>query len=212
MTKGEIRGFTLSFVVQANNYHEMPAFAALGESVNASSVMFIQLGNTGVFTKEDYERRAIHLPTHPEHQQLLEVLQDPALGIPIVDLRNFYGLREKTGAEKSVGRRPTQEALLQAVEVIQTYTEQLGQAGIDGTTVRDEECLAHSKAQIRSALDLVISAARTEQEKDNLRNARQMLAFFQSGVVQGQATLDTIAFEQKTWGSVVRAEMLQHAR
>jgi MoaA/NifB/PqqE/SkfB family radical SAM enzyme len=209
---GDVKGFTLSFVVQANNFRELPAFASLGESVNASSVMFIQLGNTGVFTKEEYERRAIHLPSHPEHQEFLEVLQDPILGLPIVDLRNFSGLREELDVGDVIKLPRTQESLVEAIEVIRTLSEELGEAGIDGTAVVDEGVLSNSKAEIRSALDLVIAGASTEEEKMSLANAGQALAFFQPGVAKGGAMLDAIAFEEETWGNIVRAEMAQYAK
>lgn len=197
MTKGDIREFTLSFVVQANNYHEMPAFTALAQSVNASSVLFIQLGNTGVFTKEEYERRAVHLPTHPEHQQLLEVLQDPVLGDSIVDLRNFDGFREDR----------SQDNLADAVELVRAHSKTMAKAGVDGTVVVDTGLLSHPKDEIRAALDIVIACVKTDEERQNLGTARQTLAFFQAGVDGGKAPLDSIAFEEKTWGSIVRAEM-----
>jgi wyosine [tRNA(Phe)-imidazoG37] synthetase (radical SAM superfamily) len=212
MSKGDVKGFTLSFVVQANNYHELPAFAALGESVNASSVMFIQIGNTGVFTKEEYEERAIHLPSHPEHQQLLEVLKDPILGLSIVDLRNFDGLREQPEGVKAPGPPPSQASLVKAVEVIRTHSKDLAEVGIDGTAVVDAGRLSNSKAQIRSALDVVIAGAATEEERASLASIRQALAFFQPGVAEETATLDAIAFEEQTWGSIVRAEMAEHAQ
>lgn len=208
MTRGDISGFTLSFVVQANNYREMPAFAALGESVNASSVMFIQIGNTGVFTQEEFEPRAIHLPSHPEHHNLLEVLQDPALGSPIVDLRNFDGLRR----QPDNGAPQDRESLVQAVELIRALSQDMAQAGIDGTAVVDEALLSNSKARIRSALEVVIRSAATEEEKASLANIGQTLAFFQPGVARGGAKLDAVASEGRTWGDVVRAEMAQYAR
>lgn len=211
ITNGDIKGFTLSFVVQANNYHEMPAFAALGDSVNASSVMFIQIGNTGVFTKEEYEERAVHLPSHAQHQQLLEVLKDPMLALPIVDLRNFDGLRGTIENGDASGATLTQESLVEAVAIIKTHAKVVAEIGIDGTNVVDAGRLAYTKAQIRSALNLVIAGARTEEEKESLIIARQALAFFQPGVDQGKAALDAIAFEEKTWGSVVRAEMAEYA-
>ena len=208
MTKGEINGFTLSFVVQANNYHEMPAFAALGESVNASAVMFIQIGNTGVFTHEEFLPRAIHLPTHPEHHKLLEVLQDPSLGSPIVDLRNFDGLR----GQPKASAQPDPESLQQAVEIIRVLSQDMAQAGIDGTAVVDEALLSNPKAEIRSALDRVIESAATDEEKSSLANIQQTLAFFQPGVDSGGSKLDVVASSGETWGDVVRAEMAEYAR
>lgn len=207
MEGGHIKGFTLSFVVQANNYHEMPAFAALGELVNASSVMFIQIGNTGVFTQEEYEERAVHLPAHPHHQNLVEVLQDPALGSPIVDLRNFDGLRLQTEVAAPLSQAAAQEQLVNATQLIREHAQKIAEAGIDGTAVVDTAFLAHSKEEIKAALDIVIASAKTEQEIENLTAARNTLAFFQPGVGNTKESLDAIARNDETWGSIVRAEM-----
>lgn len=207
ITSGKIKGFTLSFVVQANNYHEMPAFAALGELVHASSVMFIQIGNTGVFTKEEYEERAVHLPSHPHHQQLVEILQHPALGIPSVDLRNFDGLREQIGAVTASTPKATQDRLVEATEMIRTHASKIAGAGIDGTAVLDTSLLFYPKDEIKSAIDIVIASAKAEQEIETLTIARKTLAFFQPGVGEDKASLDSIARGDETWGSIVRAEM-----
>jgi len=64
---------TLSMVVQANNFREIPAFIELAEKYNARAYLS-QLVNWGTFTKADYLSRAVHLPGHPEHRQLCEML------------------------------------------------------------------------------------------------------------------------------------------
>ncbi len=200
ITSGKIREFTISFVVQANNYHEMPDFASLGESFNATSVLFIQIGNTGVFTKDEYQRRAVHLPSHPQHDELLRTLEDPRLASPIVELRNFAGLRKEAYR---------QEALLRSVEMIQSYYGVLTETGINGTEVVNEALLPHTKTEIRSAIDVLLFATRTDQEKENLATARQTLAFFQPDVPGDRSSLDGVAFEDRTWGSVVKEEMIR---
>ena len=85
--------FGLHFTVQENNYAEMPAFVSLAKSVNADKVVFIQLVNGGTFTKKEYARRSIHDPSHPKHGDFLEVLKDPLLGLPMVDLQVLAPLR-----------------------------------------------------------------------------------------------------------------------
>jgi len=120
-SRGKLERFVISFVVQANNYREMPAFASLGQSVNADAVMFIQVGNPGHFTNEEFERRAVHLESHSEHSHLLEVLQDPRLGIPIVDLRNFDGLQ----AEPDVGEMLRTALSVPASELPGPHNEEL---------------------------------------------------------------------------------------
>lgn len=92
-SSGHLKEFVISFVVQENNYAEMPAFVSLGQAVHADKVMFIQLANTGALTKADYKLRAVHNPSHPKHGHFLEVLRHPTLGLPIVELRHLAGLR-----------------------------------------------------------------------------------------------------------------------
>ncbi len=64
---------TLSMVVQQNNWREIPEFVELAQRFQAA-VYLSQLVNWGTYTKEEYQRRAIHLPEHPEHQQARRIL------------------------------------------------------------------------------------------------------------------------------------------
>lgn len=83
---GKIRSFQIHFVVQANNYHEMPAFVALGREAGVSRTNFKELQDWSTYAPGEYQRRAVHLPGHPEHAAFLEVLRDPALHAPDVSL------------------------------------------------------------------------------------------------------------------------------
>jgi radical SAM protein with 4Fe4S-binding SPASM domain len=65
----------LYFVVQSNNFHEMPEFVRMAEGFSASRVDFIALQNWGTFTSDEYADRAVHLPGHSLHQSLLGVLR-----------------------------------------------------------------------------------------------------------------------------------------
>ena len=94
---GELEAFTLSFVVQENNYAEMPAFVSLGQAVHADTVCFQQLTNWGTFSLNEFRKRAVHRKSHPQHHQFREVLRHPMLGLPIVDLYNLAALRDDTG-------------------------------------------------------------------------------------------------------------------
>jgi len=74
----------LNFVVQANNFQEMPAFVELATTFRACHVRFDALSDWGSWPKDELERRSIHLPTHPRHAELLEVLENPRLRDPRV--------------------------------------------------------------------------------------------------------------------------------
>jgi hypothetical protein len=67
----------ISMVVQANNFREMPDFVRLGRRFGFDMVYFGRIRNWGTFTAEEYRARAVHLPDHPEHAELLELVKDP---------------------------------------------------------------------------------------------------------------------------------------
>lgn len=76
----------LNFTFQSKNFREIPAFLDLGKKLNARRITFSALENWGTYTDDEYAQRAVHLPSHPEHTELLEVLRDPRLRDPSVTL------------------------------------------------------------------------------------------------------------------------------
>ncbi len=83
---------TLSFVVQANNYRQLPAFVELARRYGAR-VYVSQLVNWGTFSRQEFRLRAVHLPEHPEHGAFRERLSGIALE-PGVDVGNLHPLLE----------------------------------------------------------------------------------------------------------------------
>jgi molybdenum cofactor biosynthesis enzyme MoaA len=80
---GAVPYLKLSFVVQENNWREMAAFVRLARRFGADATQFTALANWGTFGPAEFARRAVHLPSHPEHAEFMcalmeEVdLQDP---------------------------------------------------------------------------------------------------------------------------------------
>lgn len=81
-----------SFVVQDNNFHEMSNFVAFCSELNADSIVFTKIVNWGTFTEQQYLHKAVHLPGHPRHQELLQILQAANLQNENVDLGNLSPL------------------------------------------------------------------------------------------------------------------------
>lgn len=73
---GPIEDLKLSFVVQIDNFREIPDFIRLGKQFGAKRVYFSALDNWGTFSESEYKRRAVHLPDHPRHSELLQLLMD----------------------------------------------------------------------------------------------------------------------------------------
>jgi len=88
-TYGEIETFQIHFVVQANNFREMPAFAELGIRCNCDRIVFKQLQNWGTYGPGEYEQRAVQLPEHPDHAAFRRVRTHPILRHPSVALHDL---------------------------------------------------------------------------------------------------------------------------
>lgn len=85
---------TLSMVVQANNFAEIPQFVELAAKLHAR-VYLSQLVNWGTFDKHEFLARAVHLPDHPQHNQLRTVL-GKICSLSRVDLGNLAPLLSGT--------------------------------------------------------------------------------------------------------------------
>jgi len=67
--QGAFPEFRLAFVVQDNNWREIPEFIAMGKEVGANVVHFAPIENWGSFSPEDYAQKAMQYPGHPEHEE-----------------------------------------------------------------------------------------------------------------------------------------------
>jgi MoaA/NifB/PqqE/SkfB family radical SAM enzyme len=82
----------LNMIVQKQNFREIVPLVALGKQLGVDEVGFTYIRDWGTFPEGEYPQHAVHLPEHPEHQVLLEILKDPALKDPAVDMGNLVHL------------------------------------------------------------------------------------------------------------------------
>ncbi len=97
--RGPLEDFRISMVVQENNFREMPAFVALGERFGVDLVRFNQLVNWGTYSDEEFRRRAVHLSGHPQHVELLALINDPQLAKPPASLGNLSFLLDSPATD-----------------------------------------------------------------------------------------------------------------
>lgn len=90
---GALKKLSLSFVVQANNHREMPAFVSWARTFKPDAILFSRLADWATFPWAMYLKRAIHLADHPEHGEFRKVLRDPLLHEPGVYLGNLSALK-----------------------------------------------------------------------------------------------------------------------
>ncbi|MHC4267825.1 MAG: radical SAM protein [Planctomycetota bacterium] len=92
---GELRFFSLHFVVQANNFMEMRDFVKLAQEVHCDRVCFKQLVNWGTYSEKGYLDRAVQMPKHPLHNDFLGLLSDPIFRLPQVYMHDLFHLLEE---------------------------------------------------------------------------------------------------------------------
>ncbi len=96
-----------------------------------------------------------------------------------------------------------------ATEVVRQFGTRISALGIDGSTVFDETLLDHSKDEIKSAVVVILNGDIAADQQAFAREAAPVLAFFQPGVGEQGVALDTVRPDQRTWRSVVEAEIQQ---
>jgi MoaA/NifB/PqqE/SkfB family radical SAM enzyme len=85
------------FVVQNDNFREMPAFVDLIRSRynNATSLSFNLVTDWGTWDAAAYEEKCIWKTTHPNHDEFTQILKDPIFAYHKVSLGNVLPYREK---------------------------------------------------------------------------------------------------------------------
>lgn len=91
----EIKSLHFLFVVQKENYKEMPMFIDLAREFCADNVFFTKIRNWGTYTDEEFKDIYIFDPKHPEHEKFLETLLDPRLESKIVNLGDLQPYVDK---------------------------------------------------------------------------------------------------------------------
>jgi hypothetical protein len=100
---GEIDAFRLDFVVQARNFAEMGDFVDLAQRVGADGTYFLRLRNWGHVSPAEFRLQDVCSPDHPDHARLLEVLRDPRLEHPGIELGSMSRLVAEAQAEPATG-------------------------------------------------------------------------------------------------------------
>ena len=86
-SQGKIRKFIFNFVVQRDNFREMPAFVKLAKELGVDSINFQHMNNFGNLKKKEFLQKRLIIKNEYFDRELYEVLQDPIFKDPIVDLR-----------------------------------------------------------------------------------------------------------------------------
>ncbi len=83
---GSIRRLQINFVVQEENFREIPEFVALGTRLGVDSIWFQRLTNYGAYGEGAFAKADVTSPVHPKHPELLGILRSPVMKHPALDL------------------------------------------------------------------------------------------------------------------------------
>ena len=103
----QISKFGLNFVVQRENFREMPAFVKLGQSLGIDYLQFQRLNDWRTFSTQEYQERCLIIDNEYLDYELWCVLQDPIFREPMVDLKGFQ--RYIDASERRYRRRYQKE-------------------------------------------------------------------------------------------------------
>jgi MoaA/NifB/PqqE/SkfB family radical SAM enzyme len=74
---GEINHFTMSFVMQRDNLHQMKDFVYFARGFNVNGVAFQKMDNRNNYSLEEYTEIDVTNPQSPYHEQYLNIINDP---------------------------------------------------------------------------------------------------------------------------------------
>jgi sulfatase maturation enzyme AslB (radical SAM superfamily) len=89
---GAIRRFQINFVVQEENYRQIPEFVELGSRMGVDSIWFQRLTNYGAFGESAFATADVTSPAHPKHAELLDILRSPVMSHRAIDMEMLMPL------------------------------------------------------------------------------------------------------------------------
>lgn len=87
--KGELKKLSISFVVQRDNFREMPDFVRFGQKIHADHIAFIKLNNWGFIPEDEFVKKDVYNPRNECHKEFVEVLKNPLLHLDWVHVDNM---------------------------------------------------------------------------------------------------------------------------
>lgn len=73
----KLNSLSLNYVVQDHNFREMRDFVLLGLDLEVDFITFQKIYNAGNFTEEEFSRRTVFEPSHPEYNNFQNILRLP---------------------------------------------------------------------------------------------------------------------------------------
>lgn len=121
---GSIRRFEINFVVQEENYREIPEFVELGIRLGVDSIWLQRLTNYGAYAGGAFAKADVTSPGHPNHAELLDILRSPVMSHPAINMEMLLPLLPEVVASdmrlpllQTASRRKAHELRWGAIDV-----------------------------------------------------------------------------------------------
>lgn len=92
LRRTSLRRLGMNFVVQKDNFREIPEFIDLADSFGADQIWFQRLTNYGAYDEQTFADIDVCAASHPDHAELLEILRDPRLKRPSINMDMLLAL------------------------------------------------------------------------------------------------------------------------
>lgn len=91
---GEMLRFSISFVIQVENFREMVDFVEMGNSLGADCIHFMKLNNFGHISKDAFVQMDVYDPNNYHHSEFVDMLTNPCFRLPNVKFDNLNNFLE----------------------------------------------------------------------------------------------------------------------
>lgn len=126
---GSIKNYSISMVVDSDNYHEMKNFYNLGSDLSCDHIKFIILQKNSKHSKDSFRMKNIADVSHPENKVFLEVLRDPVFlnsCCQFIGMKKYLDLAVQEGGVyqcliDDLGREPSEEELIEYFNTLSNY-------------------------------------------------------------------------------------------
>lgn len=88
----QIPFFGMNFVVQRENFREILEFVQLADELGADQVWLQRVVNYGAYDEATFADINVNAPTHRDHAELLEILRNPLLQRPSINMHMLLAL------------------------------------------------------------------------------------------------------------------------
>lgn len=87
--EGKLKRLSISFVIQVENFREMPGFVEYGKNLNADYIHFMKLNSWGHISEDQFIQMDVYDERNEFHDEFIQILRNPLFFEPYVHVDNI---------------------------------------------------------------------------------------------------------------------------